>query len=102
MCETACMDYEPLAAELIRALRGRRSQLAFSRRLGFRTNVVHTWEAQRRWPTASRFLAVAERAGVDVRAALTRFYRTPPPWLATLAPTTPELVARLLEDLRGR
>ena len=96
------MDSEQLAAELIRALRGRRSQLAFSRRLGFRTNVVHTWEAQRRWPTASRFLAVAERAGVDLRAALTRFYRTPPPWLATLSPTTPEFVARLLEDLRGR
>ena len=79
MCETACMDYDQLASELIRALRGRRSQLAFSRRLGFRTNVVHTWEAQRRWPTASRSLRAAQRAGVDPRAALTRFYRTAPP-----------------------
>jgi DNA-binding phage protein len=102
MCETACMDYEQMAAELIRALRGRRSQLAFSRRLGFRTNVVHTWEAQRRWPTASRSLAVAQRAGVDPKAALARFYRTAPPWLSAHAPTSPEFVTRFLEDLRGR
>jgi DNA-binding phage protein len=102
MCETACMDYEQMAAELIRALRGRRSQLAFSRRLGFRTNVVHTWEAQRRWPTASRSLAVAQRAGVDPKAALTRFYRTVPPWLPALAPASREFVTRFLEDLRGR
>jgi DNA-binding phage protein len=96
------MDYEQMAAELIRALRGKRSQLAFSRRLGFRTNVVHTWEAQRRWPTASRSLRVAQRAGVDPRAALTRFYRSAPPWLAALSPTSPELVERFLADLRGR
>lgn len=91
-----------MASELIRALRGKRSQLAFSKRLGFRTNVVHTWEAQRRWPTASRSLAVAERAGVDPRAALTRFYRTVPHWFSTLSPTSPEFVARFLADLRGR
>ncbi|HTV25205.1 MAG TPA: DUF4423 domain-containing protein [Polyangiaceae bacterium] len=96
------MDYEQMAAELIRALRGKRSQLAFSRRLGFRTNVVHTWEAQRRWPTASRSLAVAQRAGVDPRAALTRFYRTVPAWFAALSPASPEFVARFLTDLRGR
>jgi len=91
-----------MASELVRALRGKRSQLAFSRRLGFRTNVVHTWEAQRRWPTASRSLAVAQRAGVDPKAALTRFYRTVPAWFSTLSPTSPEFVARFLVDLRGR
>jgi DNA-binding phage protein len=96
------MDYEQMAAELIRALRGKRSQLAFSRRLGFRTNVVHTWEAQRRWPTASGSLRVAQRAGVDPKAALTRFYRSAPPWFATLSPSSPEFVARFLADLRGR
>jgi DNA-binding phage protein len=96
------MEYEQMASEWIRALRGRRSQLAFSRRLGFRTNVVHTWEAQRRWPTASRSLAVAQRAGVDPKAALTRFYRTAPAWLAAHSAASPELVVRLLTDLRGR
>jgi DNA-binding phage protein len=96
------MDFELLAAELIRALRGRRSQMAFSRRLGFRTNVVHTWEAQRRWPTASRSLLVVERSGVDLKAALVRFYRATPPWLSTLPVLGPEFVTRLLTDLRGR
>ena len=96
------MDFEQLASELIRALRGRRSQLAFSRRLGFSTNVVHTWEARRRWPTASRSLAVAERAGVDLEAALARFYGTVPAWVTSTPLTSPELVTRLLEDLRGR
>jgi len=96
------MDFEQLASELIRALRGRRSQMAFSRRLGFRTNVVHTWEAQRRWPTASRSLAVIERSGVDLKAALARFYRASPPWLNTLPAHEPEFVTRLLTDLRGR
>jgi len=96
------MDMELLAAEFVRALRGRRSQAAFSRRLGFQTNVVHTWEAQRRWPTASRALEAAERSGVDVRAALTRFYRTAPKWLTTIDPVSPDLVAQLLLDLRGR
>lgn len=91
-----------MAAELIRALRGKRSQLAFSRRLGFRTNVVHTWEARRRWPTASRSLAVAQRAGVDPSAAITRFYRTAPAWLSALSPASPEFVTRFLVDLRGR
>jgi len=102
MCETACMDFEQMASELIRALRGRRSQMAFSRRLGFRTNVVHTWEAQRRWPTASRSLAAAQRVGVDPKAALARFYGTVPLWVGSTDPTSPELVTRLLEDLRGR
>jgi DNA-binding phage protein len=96
------MDYEQLAAEFIRALRARRSQLAFSRRLGCRTNVVHAWEAQRRWPTASRTLWAAERAGIKVADALTRFYRTPPEWLRRVEPTSAECVARLLDDLRGR
>jgi hypothetical protein len=96
------MDYERLSADFVRALRGRRSQAAFSRRLGFSTNVVHTWEAERRWPTASGTLVAAERVGIDVKAALTRFYRTPPQWLAGAPATRPELIAELLADLRGR
>jgi DNA-binding phage protein len=39
---------------------------------------------------------------VDLEAAITRFYRTAPAWLATLSPDTPDFVAHLLEDLRGR
>lgn len=99
------VDYERLASELVRALRGRRSQPAFSRRLGYRSNVVYTWESGRGFPTAAGALRAAKRAGVDLLAAFGGFYRsgssTPPPWLVGLAPDSPEAVAAFLQDLRG-
>jgi DNA-binding phage protein len=95
------MDIEKLAKELIKALRGRRSQLALSRRLGYSSNVLHAWECGRRWPASSETLRIAERTGVDLRKALTRFYRTPPEWLAECDLTSPEFVWRFLQDQRG-
>jgi transcriptional regulator with XRE-family HTH domain len=95
-------DFAAIARDLLRAIRGRRSQLAFSRRLGYRTNVVYAWEAGRSWPTAARALQATERTGVDVRAAITQFYRSSPKWLERVSPTSPEGVAALLDDLRGR
>ncbi|HTV21798.1 MAG TPA: DUF4423 domain-containing protein [Polyangiaceae bacterium] len=61
------------AAQILRALRGRRSQRAFSRRLGYRSNVAHDWESGRRMPTAPDALRACRRLGVDVRAAFERF-----------------------------
>jgi hypothetical protein len=95
-------DFPKIASEFMRSLRGRRSQLGFSRRLGYRTNVAYTWESGRAWPTAARALAAAARTGIDVQAALARFYRSPPAWLAKTPATTPSGIAALLDDLRGR
>lgn len=95
-------DYEKIAREFLRALRGRRSQAAFSRRLGYRTNVAYVWEAGRAFPTAASALVAARRAGVDVSAALARFFRSPPAWLDSVDPASREGVAMLLDDLRGR
>jgi transcriptional regulator with XRE-family HTH domain len=96
------MDSDALAAQVMRALRGRRSQTAFSRRLGYATNVAYAWEAGRRAPTAAEMLRAAARVGVDVRAAVTPFlYRDVPDGLGTLAPTSPAFVATLLRELRG-
>ena len=95
------MDLDLLASELIRALRGRRSQTALSRRLGYRSNVVYTWEAGIRAPTASEALRVAARVGVDLPAAVRRFYRAAPAWLASHEIASPEGVAAWLSDLRG-
>jgi DNA-binding phage protein len=95
-------DYELLASELLRALRGRRSQVAWSRRLGSRGNVAYSWEAGRRFPTAARSFFALGRAGRDARAALGSFYRTPPAWLADARLDTPEGVVQLLADLRGQ
>lgn len=95
------MDFEKTAKELIHAIRGPRSQAAFSRRLGYRTNVVHAWEAGRRWPSASETLRAAGVAGIDVRAAFGRFYRTPRPWLLDGDPSSAAFVAQFLHDQQG-
>lgn len=101
------MDYELLASELMRALRGDRSQEAFGRRLRCRANTIYTWESGRNFPTAARMLAAARRGGVDVEAALVRFYGRRPAWLdgdepdVELDPCSPEGVRRLIDDLRA-
>ncbi|MDH5671783.1 MAG: DUF4423 domain-containing protein [Myxococcales bacterium] len=96
------MDYERISAELLRKLRGSRSQEAFARRVGVRANAIYTWEAGRNFPSASRALTAASRAGVDVVAALERFYGRELSWLGEAEPTSAEGVARLLQDLRGK
>jgi transcriptional regulator with XRE-family HTH domain len=106
MCETYVMrhdryDFEAIACELLRALRGERSQTAFARRLGYKSNIVYSWEVGRAFPTAAKALWAAQRTGVDVQAALVALYRTAP-GETTLDPTTPEGIARFLDDLRGR
>ncbi|MDP2315621.1 MAG: DUF4423 domain-containing protein [Pseudomonadota bacterium] len=95
------MDFDRIARDLLIALRGRRSQVAWSRRLGYRSNVAYAWESGSRSPTAAEMFRAARRAGVDLAGALTRFYGRAPLWLETLDPATPEAVARLLDDLRG-
>jgi transcriptional regulator with XRE-family HTH domain len=95
------MDFEAIAADVIRALRGRRSQTALSRRLGYRSNVVYRWESGRAWPTAATVFKAARKLGVDLRAGLRRFHRAEPPWLECTDPASPEGVALMLNDLRG-
>lgn len=95
------MNYTELAQELLTALRGKRSQIAWSRRLGYRSNVAYSWESGRRFPTAAETFRAARRAGVDLEDALTRFYGRTPPWLEGRDPATPEVVAALMDDLRG-
>lgn len=95
------LDYEQMSAELLRALRGTRSQVAFSRRLGYRANVSYTWESGRHWPTASTFLRAAGRVGINVDGGLRRFFRIVPPWLDGCDIGTPAGVEQLLGELRG-
>ncbi len=84
--------------ELLRALRGRRSQLAFSRRLGYRSNVAADWEAGRRAPTAERLLGAMARVGCDVPAGFAHFHPGSaealaeglPAWLRALKGHTPQ------------
>jgi transcriptional regulator with XRE-family HTH domain len=101
------LDCEVIASELMRALRGERSQEAFARRLRCGANTIYTWESGRNFPTAARMLGAAVRSGTDVEAALVRFYGRRPVWLdgsehaEACDPSSPEGVRRLIEDLRG-
>src|SRR5688572_7368412 len=93
------MDYPKVARELVRALRGRRSQVAVSKRLGFRTNVLYTWESGRSSPHMGEFLRFAERVGKSPEQVVVAFYRTRPTWLtAGLSPA--EVALELLRDQR--
>jgi Domain of unknown function (DUF4423) len=91
---------EQVAAEVLRALRGERSQRAFARRLGYRANPITDWEHGRRFPTAVETLRAARLVGVDVRAAFAAFHPAAPPddsadgfsiapWLSAICGTTP-------------
>jgi len=96
------LRYGTLAVELLRLLRGRRSCAEFSRRLGYRSNVVQRWEAQRCWPTAARYLAVLGGNGRTWSECVTTFFGRRPDWLDAHAPESPEGVAALLRQLAGK
>lgn len=94
-------EYEALASELLRALRGKTSQRAFSRQLGYRSNVAYTWESGRRYPTAAEALRIAEHVGVDLQSSLLRFFRFEWRWSTRGRQASPELIAYFLDVVRG-
>jgi hypothetical protein len=96
------MDYDALASQFLRALRGRRSQPAFAHWLGYKSNVAYAWEAGRAYPTAAQTLKILERKGYSLRSEYVRFYRREPAWLAQTAPGSRGAAAAFLDDLRGR
>jgi DNA-binding transcriptional regulator YiaG len=96
------MDHARLTSELLRSARGRRSQPAFSRWLGFRSNVAYAWESGRASPTAAQLLAIFERRGVSLPAVFERFHGRTPRWLHAARPSAPETVAAFLDELRGK
>lgn len=87
-----------VARQLVRAVRGHRSQEAFSRRLGYTSNPVADWEAGRRFPTAAEMLRACTVSGIDVSGAFVRFAEAEAEALTDL---TDEAVAAWLSALRG-
>lgn len=98
------MDTEQIAREFLVALRGRRSQVAWSRRLGYRSNVAYTWEAGRRYPTAAEAFRAVARSGIDLRGALEAFYgHETRQWLEEHEDLAdPAATAAFMRDLKGR
>lgn len=92
-------DTEAVTRELVRALRGERSQEAVRRRLRYGSNVVYHWESGRRYPTVAGLLWLAHRTGVDLVERLRAFGLNLPeghrdPW-------TVEGAAELFQLLQG-
>ena len=96
------MDLERLSRDFLRALRGHRSQTAFSRRLGYKSNVAYSWESGRRAPSAAEVLRAADRLGWDVRGAFRSFFREPPAFVEEGEAHSAEMIARFLDEIRGQ
>ncbi|MBL4632907.1 MAG: DUF4423 domain-containing protein [Kofleriaceae bacterium] len=96
---------EVSAQQFLRSVRGKRSQVAFSRRLGYRSNPVADWEAGRRFPTAEEALRACTLSGIDLATAFSKFHAASAPalqnglpaWLQALRAKTPivELASRM-------
>ena len=89
---------ELVARQLVRAVRGGRSQEAFSRRLGYKSNPVADWEAGRRFPVAAEFLRACRLGQIDVDGAFERFRPEEAP---ALGDGDDDGVAAWLDALRG-
>ena len=93
-----------IAVDLVRAVRGRRSRPDFSRRAGYRSNVVRRWEVAESWPTAAAFLQACTRVRPTTRELFAQFLRRAPEAAsgAEREPFSPERVAAFLAELRGK
>jgi transcriptional regulator with XRE-family HTH domain len=89
-------DYRLLVRQLVRALRGKRSQGALSRRLGYSTNVLYLWESGRRMPRATELFRILARTG-RTQAPFTALVRSD----AGVDLREPAAIASLLESMRG-
>jgi hypothetical protein len=98
MCKTHGV-MELASQQLLRAIRGKRSQVAFSRRLGYRGNPAAEWETGRHFPTAAQTLSWCQRSGIDVKAAVRRFNERGAHALRSLNDAG---VAAWLRELRGK
>ena len=89
-------DYALLVRELVRALRGPRSQTSLSKRLGYSTNVVYLWESGRRMPRATELFRILARTRRS-QAPLAALFRVS----GDVDLREPAALATLLTAIRG-
>ncbi len=94
------LNFELVAADFVRDVRGKRSQMGLSRALGYRSNIVYRWEAGQCWPTAADFFARCRKLRLDAGAFASLFPRQLR-WQGAHDPTSPAGLAAFLEGLRG-
>lgn len=81
--QDATAFHQQVARELLRAARGKRSQVALARRLGYTGNPITDWERGARHPTAREFLRAAAACRLPVREAFLKLVPLEPPGTAT-------------------
>jgi len=91
-------SFEPIARQILRALRGGRSQAAVSKRLGFSSNVAAKWESGQRMPSAEQALAYGTKLRMDPMPALRGLNRNAS---AALGDGTEPDLAAWLRALKG-
>jgi X-X-X-Leu-X-X-Gly heptad repeat protein len=94
-------NWEEAARQLVWHLRDERSQREHARWLGYASNVVWGWEAGRRFPSASQFLAICDRRGVEVVVVLKAFAPGCAGQLAGVSSGAEVAVGAWLDALRG-
>jgi transcriptional regulator with XRE-family HTH domain len=94
-------DFELLSRDLMRALRGERSQPAFSRALGFRSNAAYLWEHGRRYPEVSAFLKAALARDAELGRSLAQFFDQPVETFSGRRGQSVRNVTRLVVQLLG-
>jgi hypothetical protein len=95
-------DFDRVSAELVRAVRGDRSQAALSRSFGYRSNIVSRWEACAAFPTASRFLGLLAEHSPERPSYVATFFGRVPVVFGGIEPTSRAGVAAFLRELRGK
>lgn len=95
-------DIARFASEFLRAIRGERSQVSLSRRLGYKSNVAYRWECGRAFPTAARAFRAYDQLCGSTKAALTTFFGKTPSWVERTPPTTAPGIVALIAEFRGR
>lgn len=99
----AYVNFDELASEWLRLMRGRRSQRAHSRRLGYSSNIAYRWETGVCYPLAREAFVIARRDGDAGRRALAAFHGGElPAELADIQLGTNEGIAQLLRYARGK
>jgi transcriptional regulator with XRE-family HTH domain len=92
-------NYAIMAAELVRAVRGKRTQRQIGKKAGFSSNVVYSWEAGRSNPAASVFFRMAAVGRSDLFDNIDRFAASYVRAFEARQLTKPEGVAQFMREL---
>jgi len=93
---------DAISADLVRALRGKRSQAEFSRRLGYRSNIAQRWESGKCWPTFAGLLRACSHSQPSLARCFTQFFKRTPEWFEKDDPFSSASIAAFLRELRGK